>query len=625
MPTGKKTVPPTDHSLTVSLQLDFVARQYGIGVPLVDLPLERIVIFDRPSIAGWWQRWNYTTAAPQQPRVEDTGLILEPARTNLLRPMERPEAWLTAPQGTVNGAPGLNGLSTGFVSSLNDNHAQQNVEITRDRSVYALSIWVKPRVEGRGRVYLPETGLYPRPSNAHDEAWYDFATQQLGGGLVGHWRAERIYGWTRLSVVHANAHKAGIYVLKLRNDPQAQIVYGGIQLEKGARPTSMVLTGIELGGRAADTLHVPSGPWNSVAGALRVDADEGVLVELRADGLHVCGSGALRRLEYVQGLSLDAPIQLMAMNIAGAEFGQSMPGVAGQNYFWPREEDFSRYKAFGVTHVRLPFKWERIQHHLYGNLHEAEMSRFIHALDAAHGAGMQVLLDMHNYYVRKEQDFDQEIGSSQIPVDAWIDAWKRLVARVKDHPAVWGYGLMNEPMGTDGRWAEGAQRCVDALRLIDRQTPILVGGDEFSSALFWQEANAGHLPLRGENLLYEAHLYLDVDASGRYANRNEAIDPDTGIRRAAPFFNWLKTWGLKGIIGECGVPADMPTAMVALDRLLAYAAAHDVPVFYWAGGAHWPPNHDTACEYNKVLLGQVDVMAKHRRRVTQIGPFGEGV
>ncbi|WP_213881898.1 glycoside hydrolase family 5 protein [Pseudomonas sp. dw_358] len=613
-----------DASPITSLDLDFVAKRYSIGVPLVDLPLERLATFSRPSVAGYWRAWNYATAAANQPRIEDSGLILEGARSNLLRPLEMPQAWLYPPRGTVNGAPGMNsGQMTGFVSARDNQVAQQNLDIPRDRSVYSLSLWVKAKEAGKGRVYLPETGVYPHPSNGHDEAWYDFASDRLGGDMVGHWQAERIYGWTRLSVVHANAHQAGVHVLKMRNDPQAEIIYGGIQLEKGARPTSMIPQSWGIAERAPERLHIPPGAWNAVPGALRVDADKGVVAELRADGLHISGTGTLRRIEYVQHLVLDEPFQLMAMNIAGAEFGQSMPGVHGTHYFWPNVPEFDLFKGFGVTHVRLPFKWERIQHEMQGELHEPEMQRLFNALNAAQGAGMKVLLDMHNYYVRKIDGVDYDIGTGRVPIDAWVDGWERLVQRVKGHPAVWAYGLMNEPMGTSGRWAEGAQRCVDVLRRIDPDTPIAIAGDQFSSALFWHEANAGHLPLRGDNLIYEAHLYLDGDASGRYTNRHEAIAADTGIRRAQPFVNWLKTWGLKGFIGECGVPADMPAAMVAMERLLEYATANRVPVFYWAGGSHWPAGHETACQYQYQLREQVDVMARHRLRVVAMGPFGE--
>ncbi|WPO98306.1 glycoside hydrolase family 5 protein [Pseudomonas sp. HR96] len=317
-----------------------------------------------------------------------------------------------------------------------------------------------------------------------------------------------------------------------------------------------------------------------------------------------------------------APLQLMAMNIAGAEFSDSMPGQHGHHYTWPRAANFQRYVASGFKLVRLPFRWERIQHSLFADLDPDEMQRFMAALDGAHEAGMQVLLDMHNYYERKVDDREYvEIGRDpQVSVDAWIDAWLKLVARVSQHPAVWGYGLMNEPKGTEGRWAAGAQRCVDAIRAVDPTTPIIIAGDGFSTAQFWEDQNGAYFPLRGEHLLYEAHIYLDRDTSGRYADLDEDIHPNIGVYRAVPFFNWLKAHGQQGFLGELGVPEFMPKALRAMDRLLAYAVRNQIPVFYWAGGSQWNEGHETSCEYNGELLGQVEWVTRHLHFADRIGP-----
>lgn len=317
-----------------------------------------------------------------------------------------------------------------------------------------------------------------------------------------------------------------------------------------------------------------------------------------------------------------SPIQLMGMNIAGAEFSDSMPGQHNHHYTWPRAANFERYVALGIQLIRLPFRWERVQHQLYGELDDDEMQRFMAALDGAHAAGMQVLLDMHNYYERKIDDHHYvEIGTAEAPVEAWIDGWLRVVARVKDHPAVWGYGLMNEPKGTEGRWAAGAQRCVDAVRAVDPHMPIIIAGDGFSTAQFWEDQNGAYFPLRGDNLLYEAHIYLDRDTSGRYDDLDEDIHPNKGIARAVPFFNWLKAHGQRGFLGELGVPEFMPKAVRAMDRLLGYAVRNQIPVFYWAGGSQWNEGHETACEYDGRLLGQTETVARHLSLADRIGPI----
>ncbi|MCD7971544.1 MAG: hypothetical protein LUG18_02595 [Candidatus Azobacteroides sp.] len=58
------------------------------------------------------------------------------------------------------------------------------------------------------------------------------------------------------------------------------------------------------------------------------------------------------------------------VNLAGAEFGHGskMPGEVSIDYFYPTIEDLDYWQAKGLTLLRVPFKWERIQHQLNGEL-----------------------------------------------------------------------------------------------------------------------------------------------------------------------------------------------------------------------------------------------------------------
>jgi hypothetical protein len=626
MPPDQHTpaAPRRDSSVQTTLSMDFIEQRYAVGEPLLEIAFDELASFSRSSPAGHWIDGIYQAVPEHQPRWSRQGLLIESGGNNLLEKWNNPGAWGNGSlSGTLNAAHGVDGRCSAFVSALDDRIGQENVTVPADRATYTLSVYVRPLRANSGRVYLPECGLYPRAANAAEEAWFDFATRSFGAGMRGPWIAEPMQGgWTRLSVPQVNDGHMTIYALRLRNDPAHQIVYGGIQLERSPRPTSLMSASGVHRWRIADSLRVARGLWSSLAGTLQVDADPGVVVDLQNGELVVSGSGWLRRVTYVHPMGSSIPIQLMAMNIAGAEFGTTMPGQHLHHYTWPVAANFTRYREFGVNLVRLPFRWERIQHTLHGELDEAEMQRLIGALDGARGAGMRVLLDMHNYHQRYINGVPHFIGVGEVSDSAWTDSWVRLVRRVMGHPAVWGYGLMNEPMGVGGNWAQSAQRCIDAIRALDADTPIIVAGDRFSTAQFWVEVNRD-FPLRGNHLIYEAHLYLDRDTSGNYADREEDIHPDIGVYRTVPFFNWLRRQGLTGFLGELGVPYDMPKAMIAMERVIAYAVANHVPVFYWAGGSQWTPGHDTACEYNGVLLPQVDVLARHRQLVDRIGPVGD--
>src|SRR5574340_971626 len=68
--------------------------------------------------------------------------------------------------------------------------------------------------------------------------------------------------------------------------------------------------------------------------------------------------------------------ELTGVNIAGAEFnGKALPGVAGKDYFYPKAATFDHFAAKGMNVIRLPFRWERIQPTLNGELDAAEYRR----------------------------------------------------------------------------------------------------------------------------------------------------------------------------------------------------------------------------------------------------------
>ena len=284
------------------------------------------------------------------------------------------------------------------------------------------------------------------------------------------------------------------------------------------------------------------------------------------------------------------PINLVGINLAGAEFGADvgLPGVYLKQYIYPGEADFKRYAERNLKLVRLPFRWERIQPRVNGELNSAELRRMLATLDHAKKYNMQVILDMHNYY----RYHGKMIGSNEVPVSAFADAWRRIAQKVANHPAVYGYGLMNEPHTTNGKWPAAALAAAKSIRTIDAENWVVIAGDRWSSAFHWPSYNTqlvkdSWMRDPNNNLMFEAHLYFDKDYSGYYTNRYEKYDPMIGVVRAKPFVEWLNRYRLRGFIGEHGAPDFSPSAVVAMDNMLKYLGQHCIPSTYWAGGPWW--------------------------------------
>jgi endoglucanase len=281
------------------------------------------------------------------------------------------------------------------------------------------------------------------------------------------------------------------------------------------------------------------------------------------------------------------------VNLAGAEFGSNQPGLIGKDYIYPNEQELEYYHAKGFRLVRLPFKWERIQHELNGPLDEKELSRMKVFIEAAKKRRMQVVLDMHNYGRRKIKGKSYIIGESEVPVKAYTQVWALLAETLQEYENIWGYGIMNEPydMLRRNSWFSIAQETINSIREVDDVTPIVVGGDYYSSAHLWLKYSNDlkHLKDPSGKLIFEAHIYFDKDASGKYHNTydEEEAYPEIGVDRIKPFVNWLQENNLKGFVGEYGVPGDDRRWNIVLENFLEYINSHCVNATYWAGGPWW--------------------------------------
>lgn len=133
----------------------------------------------------------------------------------------------------------------------------------------------------------------------------------------------------------------------------------------------------------------------------------------------------------------------------------------------------------GIDHIRLAFFWDALEP-TEGTFDEAYLDKIIAAMDRAQAHGLLVILDMH------QDVYGPAFGSRGIPtwatrtdgepfvpqsvwllnylqaavqnafehlyedsdIRAWqIRAWTHVVERSKNHPALLGYDLLNEPFG----------------------------------------------------------------------------------------------------------------------------------------------------------------------------------
>ncbi|WP_029904975.1 glycoside hydrolase family 5 protein [Prevotella sp. 10(H)] len=283
-----------------------------------------------------------------------------------------------------------------------------------------------------------------------------------------------------------------------------------------------------------------------------------------------------------------------ALNLAGADFGSNFPGVFNKDYTYPTVQDLDYMKKKGFALARIPFKWERIQRKLNGDLYTDDLSMLKTVVKEAEKRNIQVILDLHNYCRRYINGKNIIIGDEGLKIEHLADLWRRLAIEFKDYKNIYGYALMNEPhdLLDSTSWAKIAQACIIQIRKIDTKTPIIVSGDSWSSAERWLEFsdNLKNLYDPSNNLIFEAHVYFDKDASGsyKYSYDEEMANPYIGIERVQPFVKWLEENNFRGFIGEYGIPAKDDRWKVCLDKFLEYLQQKGINGAYWAAGPWWP-------------------------------------
>lgn len=260
---------------------------------------------------------------------------------------------------------------------------------------------------------------------------------------------------------------------------------------------------------------------------------------------------------------------------------------------FPTAAQIAYYKGVGMNAIRLPLAWEDLQPQLNGELDTRFIDHTVAFLDLAQAQGMKVMIDLHNYARYR----GQLIGIEAVPVAAFTDLWTRVAGELGKHPAIFAYGLMNEPHNTNGLWHTVAQAGVDGIRAVDKNRPIYVDGDGWSGTQNWPVDNPQpFVSDPSDKIVYEAHVYFDDDFSGRYKTPVGSTDMAARAeQRLQPFLTWLTTHRQNGAIGETGVPMDDPRWLQALTKFLDMTDNACIGWFMWAGGA-WRPNYELSLE-----------------------------
>ena len=188
--------------------------------------------------------------------------------------------------------------------------------------------------------------------------------------------------------------------------------------------------------------------------------------------------------------------------------------------------------------------------------------------------GLLVCVDLHTPPGGRFEDKSMRMFYEPEYADFFVEVWRRIAARSKGRPAIWGYDLINEPCqnkpspaGCDNYWAL-QERAARAVRALDPETAIIVEVDQ------WDDPDGFSFvkPMAVPGIVYQAHMY-----------RPHAFTHQ-GVHGAK------ERWAYPGDIK--GVAYDKDALRRMLQPVREFQLAYNVPIYIgefsairWAKGA----------------------------------------
>ncbi len=200
-------------------------------------------------------------------------------------------------------------------------------------------------------------------------------------------------------------------------------------------------------------------------------------------------------------------------------------GPDGTANFWKQfkdnyitQADIRFIAQQGANTIRLPFNYKLFTDEDYMGLSSQQdgFQRIDQLISWCRQAGLYLILDMHDCPGSQTGDnIDDGYGypwlfESEQSQQLFCDIWQRIAKRYAKEPVILGYELMNEPIAhyfenkdeLNARLEPLYKRAVKAIRQVDRNHVILLGGARWNSDFFmfsdWTFDN---------NIMYTCHRY----------------------------------------------------------------------------------------------------------------------
>jgi len=257
------------------------------------------------------------------------------------------------------------------------------------------------------------------------------------------------------------------------------------------------------------------------------------------------------------------------------------------------QADFDDMAAFGANYVNLshPGPFTEVSPYELDPEVEASLDRTLEMIAEADlfvviafrtGPGRSEFTFLRDELEEDDCWFDasylnESVWSDQAAQDAWVEMWRHVAERYRDMPNVVGYDLMVEPNSNEildvwdmeefdqshgdsiADWNRMGPPIVQGIREMDDETPILIGGNSYSSVEWLDQLR----PVEAQRVVYTVHQYAPVMYTHQGSNENipypACFDADWDEETDQVDVEWLRS--VMGAVPLYAARADAPIAV----------------------------------------------------------------
>lgn len=219
---------------------------------------------------------------------------------------------------------------------------------------------------------------------------------------------------------------------------------------------------------------------------------------------------------------------------------------------------FEAAAGFGIEYIRLSASTGKSssQDFLIGDIDDyksipsQDLRKLIEVLDRAEAANVKIVLTLFGlpgarWRQQNDMQFDYRLWEDKKYHYQSAQFWKELATALKNHPAVVGYNILNEPhperkdgfqsgqtqgfeswlkksQGTAADLDKFYQTVIEAIRKVDKETPIVLDSRFHASP----EGFDYFAPIKGEGIYYSFHFYSPYTFTTFRINKGRYFYPD---------------------------------------------------------------------------------------------------